>query len=102
LQTRSLWFATAVHLGWNWTMATLFDLPVSGLRLVDTPLYDASVHGPLWLTGGGFGPEGGLVATGGFVLMMLAVWRVPGLAEPDELRRLRPLVDDDTLQERHG
>jgi membrane protease YdiL (CAAX protease family) len=94
LRTRSLWFATAVHLGWNWTMATLFDLPVSGLRLVDTPLYDASVRGPLWFTGGDFGPEGGVVATGAFVLMMLAVWRMPGLGEPGELRRLRPLVDD--------
>ena len=26
LRTRSLWFATAVHLGWNWAMALLFDL----------------------------------------------------------------------------
>jgi uncharacterized protein len=24
LRTRSLWFATGVHLGWNWTMATLW------------------------------------------------------------------------------
>jgi membrane protease YdiL (CAAX protease family) len=102
LRTRSLWFATAVHLGWNWTMATLFDLPVSGLRLVDTPLYDAVVQGPIWVTGGGFGPEGGVVATGAFVLMAVAVLRTPGLDEAPEMRRLRPLVDVDDLEEGNG
>jgi uncharacterized protein len=29
LRTKSLWFATGVHLGWNWAMAGLLDLPVS-------------------------------------------------------------------------
>src|SRR5690606_11023418 len=28
LKTLSLWFATGVHVGWNWAMASLFDLPV--------------------------------------------------------------------------
>jgi membrane protease YdiL (CAAX protease family) len=59
----SLWFATAVHLGWNWMMAGPLDLPVSGLEGFDVPLYDVTAAGPAWITGGAFGPEGGLAGT---------------------------------------
>jgi uncharacterized protein len=62
LRTRSLWFATGVHLGWNWTMASLLDFPVSGF-VSDTPLYDVVARGPEVWTGGAFGPEAGLPAT---------------------------------------
>lgn len=63
LRTGTLWFATAVHLGWNWAMAGPLDLPVSGLGGLDMPLYDVVDRGPAWLTGGAFGPEGGLAGT---------------------------------------
>jgi membrane protease YdiL (CAAX protease family) len=71
LRTRSLWFVTALHLGWNWTMAALLDFPVSGL-MRDTPLYDAVERGPEWWTGGAFGPEAGFAATA--VLVGATVW----------------------------
>jgi len=93
LRTRSLWFATAVHLGWNWGMASLLDLPVSGLDLLDTPLYEPAVGGPAWLTGGPFGPEGGLAGTLAFAFALGAVLRWPGLDESAAMRALRPLVD---------
>lgn len=93
LRTRSLWFATAVHVGWNWGMASLLDLPVSGLDLLDTPLYEPSVGGPAWLTGGPFGPEGGLAGTLAFAIALAAVLRWPGLEEAPAMRALRPLVD---------
>ncbi len=92
LRTRSLWFATAVHVGWNWMMGTVLALPVSGLVLVNTPLYDGHPGGPVWLTGGAFGPEGGLAATLAFSLALGAVARVP-LREAARLAQLRPLVD---------
>lgn len=76
VRTLSLWFATALHLGWNWGMATLFDLPVSGIRTFDTPLYEPVIGGPDWWSGGGFGPEGGLVGTLGFVAALIAVLSV--------------------------
>jgi membrane protease YdiL (CAAX protease family) len=63
LRTGSLWFASAIHLGWNWVMAGPLDLPVSGLGGYDVPLYDVVGGGPPWLTGGAFGPEGGAVGT---------------------------------------
>ena len=93
LRTRSLWFATAVHLGWNWTMASLLDFPVSGFVL-DVPLYTARETGPDWITGGPFGPEAGLVASLFIVLGTVWMWRTPRLGESPRMRELRPLVDD--------
>ncbi|MFW5951333.1 MAG: CPBP family intramembrane glutamic endopeptidase [Gemmatimonadota bacterium] len=87
LRTGSLWFATAVHLGWNWAMAGPLDLPVSGIAGYDMPLYDGRAAGPAWLTGGEFGPEGGLVGTGAAGLALaLVLWTTrPGarLAGPN-------------------
>lgn len=56
-----LWTATGAHLGWNATLAAL-AAPVSGLPL-EMPMLDYLPGGPAWLTGAGFGPEGGVVAT---------------------------------------
>jgi uncharacterized protein len=94
LRTLSLWFATALHLAWNWTMATLFDLPVSGIALFDTPLYDAAVGGPEWWTGGGFGPEGGLVGTLGFGVALLLVLRLRAVRPDERIAAAGPLVLD--------
>lgn len=93
LRTRSLWFATAVHLGWNWVMASALDFPVSGLSF-DTPLYDVAEVGADWWTGGAFGPEAGLAGT--IVLLAGIAWllRTGRLRESTEMRALRPLVDE--------
>ncbi|HTL05564.1 MAG TPA: CPBP family intramembrane glutamic endopeptidase [Gemmatimonadales bacterium] len=56
-----LWTSTGAHLGWNLTMAGL-AAPVSGLAL-PMPWLDYAPGRPGWLTGGGFGPEGGALAT---------------------------------------
>jgi uncharacterized protein len=73
LRTLSLWFATGLHLGWNWMMSGLLDFPVSGLTF-DTPLYSAVPDGMEWWTGGAFGPEAGLAGT--LVLLLGTVWMV--------------------------
>jgi hypothetical protein len=93
LRTRSLWFATGVHLGWNWVMAALLDFPVSGLTFFDTPLYDAVVRGAPWWTGGDFGPEAGLAGT--LVLLAGIGWLARGgrLSESPQMRELGPIVD---------
>ena len=59
--TGSLYAATATHLAWNWVMAGVLHVPVSGLA-VATPDYRLVDAGPDWLTGGPWGPEGGLGA----------------------------------------
>jgi len=56
-----LWTSTGAHLGWNLTLAGL-AAPVSGL-LLPIPWLDYSTRGPAWLTGGRFGPEGGVLAS---------------------------------------
>jgi hypothetical protein len=59
--TGSLYAATAAHVAWNWTMAGVFHLPVSGLRF-STPDFRIVDAGPDWATGGGWGPEAGIGA----------------------------------------
>jgi uncharacterized protein len=93
LRTRSLWFATGVHLGWNWTMATLFDFPVSGY-VSDTPLYGAIVAGPQVWTGGAFGPEAGLPASAVIAGGTLWMLRTRRLGPSPAMAARRPLVDD--------
>jgi uncharacterized protein len=93
LRTLSLWFATAVHVGWNWSMATLFDLPVSGIASFDTPLYQPAVGRADWWSGGAFGPEGGLVGTLGFAVALIALLRLRAGVRPDPaIVRAGPLM----------
>ena len=61
LVTRSLYAAGAAHFAWNWVMAGAFHIPVSGLPSRD-PDYRVVDSGTDWLTGGPWGPEGGLAA----------------------------------------
>ncbi|HVX89026.1 MAG TPA: CPBP family intramembrane glutamic endopeptidase, partial [Gemmatimonadales bacterium] len=65
-----IWAATGVHLGWNLTLAAL-GAPVSGLAFT-LPMLDYVMGSPQWLTGGEFGPEGGIVAT--IIVGTAAVW----------------------------
>lgn len=78
LKTRSLWFPTTLHFAWNWTMGLLFGLPVSGLIVRDSVFTTASLE-PVWLTGGSYGPEGGLAATLVFGLAIMLIWRAQWL-----------------------
>lgn len=94
LRTLSLWFATALHLGWNWAMATLFDLPVSGIQVFDTPLYEPVTGGAAWWSGAAFGPEGGLVGTIGFAVALALTLRWRALRPDAAIMAARPLIHD--------
>ena len=93
LKTRSLWLPTMLHLGWNWGMASLLDLPVSGFELIDTPFYEPVVRGPEWLSGGGFGPEGGVAGSIGFAAALAALFLLKNVRVAEEMKALRPLPD---------
>jgi len=69
-----IWAATGVHLGWNATLAAL-AAPVSGLPFA-MPWLDYRAGGPAWLSGGGFGPEGGLLGTAVLAVAVLVAWRL--------------------------
>jgi uncharacterized protein len=68
-----MWTAVGAHLGWNATLAAL-AAPVSGLPF-DIPYIDYRSGGPGWLTGGAFGPEGGLLATAALTATTVLVAR---------------------------
>jgi uncharacterized protein len=68
-----IWTAFGAHLGWNSMLACL-DAPVSGLPF-RIPLLDYHSGGPTWLTGGSFGPEGGLAATAALTAAIVVVYR---------------------------
>jgi len=92
LKTASLWWAAGAHLGWNWTLGFVADLPVSGLELADSPLYEGVVRGGTWISGGPFGPEGSLVATVGLGMAAFLVWRSPLLRPGEGALKARPLI----------
>lgn len=92
LRTGSLWWATAAHLGWNWGIGYLADLPVSGLEIIDAPLVEGTAHGPAWLAGGAFGPEGSVFATAGFLAAAALCWWGPWPRREPEAAARRPLA----------
>jgi uncharacterized protein len=68
-----LWTAFGAHLGWNATLAAL-DAPVSGLPF-SIPFIDYRAGDPIWLSGGRFGPEGGILATAAITAALLVTVR---------------------------
>jgi membrane protease YdiL (CAAX protease family) len=75
-----IWTAFGAHLGWNSLLACL-DTPVSGVPF-DIPLLDYNAGNPAWLTGGVFGPEGGLAATLALTVAILVLGRWVVKARP--------------------
>ncbi len=74
LATRSLYAAGAAHFAWNWVMSGALHIAVSGVPSAD-PNYRVVETGPDWLTGGGWGPEGGLAAV---AVMFIAIFYLYG------------------------
>lgn len=84
LKTRNLWFPTALHFIWNWTMGVFFGIPISGLQ-IEHPLIVTSNDGPVWLTGGNYGSEGGVATTIVLLLASLVIWRAQWLRVSPEM-----------------
>lgn len=84
----SLWSATVAHGVWNFAIACLLSVPVSGVDLLS--LLDVSVTGHGLLTGGEFGPEGSLVLTAIGLALTAWLWRRPA---PPPDAGLSPAVD---------
>ena len=68
-----IWTAFGTHLGWNAALAAL-AAPVSGIAS-DVPWLDYHPGTDLWLTGGAFGPEGGVLATVAITLAVVVAMR---------------------------
>jgi membrane protease YdiL (CAAX protease family) len=72
LKTRTLWFPTMMHVTWNFFQGYVYSFPVSGLDWGQPSLFHLRQSGPEWITGGQFGPEGGILTT--LVLIITTVF----------------------------
>ena len=67
-RTGNLWFVVGWHAAFDFGETFLYSVPNSG-ALFNGHLSNASLQGPVWLTGGSVGPEGSVFS---FVIMGLA------------------------------
>ena len=75
LVTRSLYAAWMSHWAWNWVMGVPLHTFISG-RTLPHPDYQIVDAGPDWITGGVWGPEGGIGAALGILTGMgYLYWR---------------------------
>jgi membrane protease YdiL (CAAX protease family) len=72
LLTRQLWLSIGLHIGWNFFEGVVFGFPVSGLETFR--LLRHTVSGPELWTGGGFGPEAGLLVLPALLLGAVLVY----------------------------
>jgi len=59
----SMWGISALHSVWNWVQGNFFGFQVSGTDAGGGTLINLMETGADWLTGGEFGPEGGVAVT---------------------------------------
>lgn len=89
LKTRTLWFPFGLHLTWNWVQGAFLGIPVSGLEeLTPAPLLQRIDYGPVWLTGGDYGIEGGITGTLALVAIVFFIWYAPFLKPTEEMLAL--------------
>ncbi len=72
--TGNLGLSIGLHVAWDFTQGNIFGFPVAGQSLADSASVLAIRQGgpELW-TGGGLGPDGGLLSCCAFVIGMLAI-----------------------------
>ncbi|MCA9726709.1 MAG: CPBP family intramembrane metalloprotease [Candidatus Eisenbacteria bacterium] len=77
LANGQLWTAIGLHAGWNFGLACIWSLPVSGLSTHHLLSMEIRSEGSVtkMLFGGGYGPEGGLLSTAIVVAGM--AWALP-------------------------
>ena len=74
--TGSVYAAWMAHFAWNFVIVGVLHAKVSGITF-PTPGWRLIENGPVWVTGGAWGPEGGAAACVGMlgVITALAYWR---------------------------
>lgn len=87
----SLWGATLAHGFWNFAIACLVSLPVSGIALFH--LLAVSISGDERLTGGSFGPEGSVLLT--LLGLALTAWLWWPLREARTRTGIAPSAPED-------
>jgi membrane protease YdiL (CAAX protease family) len=73
LREGGLWGIGAQHAAWNWAQGNLFGFEVSGIPPAGGMLINLMETGPDEVTGGAFGPEGGLAITAVLVIGIISL-----------------------------
>ncbi len=81
IRTGALWLPIGLHIGWNFFQGPVFGFAVSGTPTPSIVVH--SVEGPELLTGGGFGPEAGLIVLPLMALGSLFIWLYTRGRNPD-------------------
>ncbi len=79
-----LWGVFAWHAAWNWAQGNVFGYQVSGATFPGGALFDLREAGPDAITGGAFGPEGGLAVT---LVLLVGIAVVVALARRGVAKR---------------
>lgn len=66
----NIWGVCGLHFAWNFALGNIYGLPVSGFAANGERIFQAQQIGAGLLTGGDFGPEGGLVTT---IALLIAI-----------------------------
>lgn len=84
-QTGRIWFGLGMRWAWNGLQVAL-GFTVSGYQLA-TPVVATTLDGPAWLTGGSYGPEGGVIGIAVRVVMIgILVYAIRGRTPPWTIR----------------
>jgi membrane protease YdiL (CAAX protease family) len=78
-RTGNLWFGVGMHASWDWAQSFLYGVPDSGVAEPGHWLR-ATVHGPVWLSGGSVGPEGSVL----LFVVIGAMWILFGRMFPQD------------------
>jgi len=81
LRSRALWMPIALHFAWNFSLGPVFSFPVSGYTFGALRL-SAPAPGPLWLSGGAYGPEASVALTLALVGAIPLLLRFPRRFQP--------------------
>jgi membrane protease YdiL (CAAX protease family) len=93
MKTRRLWLPFGLHFSWNFAQTSVFGLPTSGIDPVGRSLVHAVVSGPAWVTGGQFGPEGGVLASVAIILCTAHILKSGMYRVPERIVTLDSLED---------
>lgn len=93
MKTRSLWLPFGLHWSWNFAQTAVFGFPTSGLDDAHLRVLDAVQRGPDWITGGAFGPEGGVLATVFLLIGTGVTLKSASLTTPEGIITLDSLED---------
>ncbi|MCM1991982.1 CPBP family intramembrane glutamic endopeptidase [Oceanirhabdus seepicola] len=75
LREGAIWGVMGIHSAWNWAQGNIFGIEVSGNPVVGGTIFKFNNSGSQFISGGGFGIEGGIACTIVLVIGILIVYK---------------------------